>query len=433
MDVKLPNLGEGADSGTIVSILVKEGDQIQKDQTILELENEKAVAPIPSPQGGRIEKIHVKEGDKINVGQNILSLSSGDGEAAGEEESAEEKPKAKKKASKRREPEPEEQEEEEEEEEEEPEESTETVSTEVAAAPSIRKIARDIGLDLHRIKGSARGGRIVLEDIRRYIQRLQKLASQKSKSAAEGRSTPAPQQIDFSQWGEIAKKPMSQLRQVISRRMSENWNAVPHVTQFDDADITSVMELRKKHQKAYEEKGAHLTLTPFVLKAVVDTLKKHPVFNSSLDEVAQEIVYKEYFHVGIAVDTDAGLLVPVIRDVDKKSMFDLSKELEQLAAKARDRKISAEEMKGGTFTISNQGGIGGAHFTPIVNKPEVAILGLGRGSKKPVVAKDKIEPRLLLPLGLSYDHRVIDGGTAARFITDLVQILQNFPEDQVKL
>jgi pyruvate dehydrogenase E2 component (dihydrolipoamide acetyltransferase) len=223
------------------------------------------------------------------------------------------------------------------------------------------------------------------------------------------------------------------LRQTISRRMAESWNAVPRVTQFDDADITALNELRKKHAPAFEAKGARLTLTSFVVKAVVATLKKHPLFNSSLDEAAQEIVFKEYYHIGLAVDTEQGLIVPVLRDVDKKNLLQISKEVNDLAEKARARKVSLEELKGGTFTISNQGGIGGAHFTPIVNKPEVAILGLGRGAMKAVVRGQKIEPRLMLPLTISYDHRVIDGGAAARFTVDLVQALENFSEQDITL
>jgi pyruvate dehydrogenase E2 component (dihydrolipoamide acetyltransferase) len=244
---------------------------------------------------------------------------------------------------------------------------------------------------------------------------------------------PATEPIDFSKWGPVSRKPASQLRQVIARRMSESWQSVPRVTQFDEADITNLNALRKKYAEAYEKKGTRLTLTGFVLKIVVDTLKRHPVLNSSLDEAAQELVFKEYYHIGMAVDTEAGLLVPVIRDVDKKSILDLSKALEELAAKARERKVAAEDMRGGTFTISNQGGIGGAHFTPIVNKPEVAILGLGRGTMKPMVREDKIEPRLMLPLALSYDHRVIDGGAAARFTVDLVKAFETFNEEDVKI
>ena len=215
--------------------------------------------------------------------------------------------------------------------------------------------------------------------------------------------------------------------------MSESWNTVARVTQFDDIDFTKLGELRKKFAADYEKKGVKLTLTPFILKAVATTLKQHPIFNSSLDEAASEIILKEYIHLGIAVDTDQGLMVPVIRDVDKKSLFDLAKELEALATKARDRKITADDMKGGTFTISNQGAIGGGHFTPIINLPEVAILGLGRGALKPVVREGKVEIRLLTPVALSYDHRVVDGGSAARFTVDLVKAFENFDEAVVKI
>jgi pyruvate dehydrogenase E2 component (dihydrolipoamide acetyltransferase) len=301
------------------------------------------------------------------------------------------------------------------------------------ASPSVRKMARELGLDLSRVRGSEPGGRIVVGDLRAYIQRLLKAAAKPSPAAAGAPARPVAESIDFSKWGPVTKKPLTPLRQVIARRMWESWNVVPHVTQFDDADFTRLNELRKKFAADYEKKGAKLTLTPLVLKAIVETLKQHPIFNSSLDEVAQELVIKEYFHLGIAVDTEQGLIVPVIRDVDKKSVLELAKELEQLAAKARDRKITADEIKGGTFTISNQGAIGGAHFTPIVNKPEVAILGLGRGALKPVVRDGKVEVRMMTPLGLSYDHRVIDGGAAARFIVDLVKAMENFKEEMVKI
>jgi pyruvate dehydrogenase E2 component (dihydrolipoamide acetyltransferase) len=431
MDLKLPHLGEGADSGIVVNLFVKEGDQLTKDQGVLELENEKAVATIPSTASGTVTKLYVKPGDKISVGQRILTLTETGAPA--------QPPTAKTEKVKQRPPESEVVEETQREEEPEP------VSAETdtepkpglppAAAPSLRKLARDLGIDLAKVRGSARGGRIVLEDIRAYIQRLQRLATQPvaGASAAGQPPRPAPEQIDFSKWGSVLKKPLSPLRQVIARRMLENWNAIPHVTQFDDADITGLNELRKKYAPAYEQKATHLTLTSFVLKVVAATLQKHPIFNSSLDEVAQEMIIKEYYHIGVAVDTDAGLIVPVIRDVNKKNLIELSKELEELAGKARDRKVSAEELKGGTFTISNQGGIGGAHFTPIINRPEVAILGLGRGALKPVARAGKIEPRLMMPLGLSYDHRVIDGGAAARFIVDLVQGFQEFKEEDVRL
>ena len=431
MDLKLPNLGEGADSGTVVNIFVKEGDQLTKDQPVLELENEKAVATIPSTASGTITRIFVKTGDKLSVGQRILSLSdtgTTPAPAAPAKIEAASRPQVTEKEPVTEAPVVE------------THPAAETADHEpkpgvpLAAAPSIRKLARDLGIDLTKVRGSARGGRIVLEDVRAYIQRLQRLAVEPKAAVPGAPPAKAPaEQIDFSKWGPVAKQPLSPLRQVIARRMAENWNTVPRVTQFDEADITELDALRKKHAPAFEKQGARLTLTAFVLKIVADTLKKHTVFNSSLDEVAQEIVIKQYYHLGVAVDTDAGLIVPVIRDVDKKNLVELCKELEELARKARERKVSAEELKGGTFTISNQGGIGSAHFTPIVNKPEVAILGLGRGALKPVVRDSKIEPRLMLPLGLSYDHRVIDGGVAARFMVDLVKGFQGFKDTDVAI
>lgn len=427
MDLKLPKLGEGADSGVVVNIFVKEGDTITKDQPVIELENEKAVAAIPATDGGVVSKIYVKVGDKISAGQRILTLAGGASAPAAA-------PAAKPAPAKRLAPQPEP----------EVEEVVETVEDDSpapvaapVASPSLRRMARELGINLAKVRGSGPGGRIEMNDLRLYIQRLESAAA-KGKAAPAGAASAAPakpvaEQIDFSKWGPVTKKSVTTLRGVIARRMAENWNAIPHVTQFDDADFTKLNELRKKYAAAYEAKGTKLTLTPLVLKAVAATLKKHSIFNSSLDEVANEIVLKDYVHLGIAVDTEQGLIVPVIRDVDKKSVLELAKDLEALAQKARDRKVSADELKGGTFTISNQGAIGGAHFTPIVNKPEVAILGLGRGAMKPVVREGKIEARMMTPLGLSYDHRVIDGGSAARFIVDLVAALQDFSEDVVRL
>lgn len=420
-------MGEGADSGVVVSLLVKEGDRISEGQTILELENEKAVAPIPATATGIVTKIRVKEGDKISVGHVLLSIDTNGTEVKpAKQDTAAEAPRPRKVKPAVVE----------DEEVDEPEEDGVGRSeAEVAAAPSLRRIARELGIDLRRVRGSERGGRIVMADLRTYVQRLQSLASRpRAGAGVPDKAKAAPVEAeDFSKWGPITRKPLSQLRKVISQRMSESWRAVPRVTQFDEADITSLMDLRKKYQAAYEAKGARLTLTPLTLKAVVTALQKHPIFNSSLDETAGEIVFKQYYHIGVAVDTEAGLLVPVIRDVDKKDLVQLSREVEELAARARDRKLSLDEMKGGTFTISNQGGIGGGHFTPIVNAPEVAILGLGRGGLKAVVKGKQIEQRLMLPLAISYDHRVIDGGVAARFSVDLVQALENFGEREVRI
>lgn len=437
MDVKLPKLGEGADSGVVVNVFVKEGDTVALNQPILELENEKAVAAIPSTSAGVVSKVHVKSGDRISVGQRLVSIEGGAGAAApaaAPAPAASPAPTAPKRAAAKPAaapaPQPEAVED--------VEDDSEDVTPGVApvASPSIRKAAREFGINLAKIRGSALGGRIVSDDVRAYIQRLIATAAAAKAKPASATATPAKPaavQVDFSQWGPVTKKSITPLRQVIARRMLENWNAIPHVTQFDDIDFTKLNELRKKYAAAYEAKGSKLTLTPLVLKGIVEALKKHPVFNSSLDEVANEIVYKDYFHLGIAVDTEQGLIVPVIRDVDKKSVLEIAKELESLAAKARDRKISADELKGGTFTISNQGAIGGAHFTPIVNKPEVAILGMGRGALKPVVRDGKVEVRLMTPIGLSYDHRVIDGGSAARFTVDLVAALADFKEETVKI
>lgn len=428
MDVRLPNLGEGADSGSVVNMLVKEGDLIQAGQTILELENEKAVAPIPSPADGRVEKIRVKAGDKLSVGQIILTLASeAGGKPVATSPSASVETVRPRSVSKLDPPAP-------------------AVSTTAAenefsprsspagvpppAAPSIRKLAQELGIDLSRVRGSEAGGRIVLKDVRNYIERLQQIAfAAQSEKAPPAKAT--AESIDFAKWGPVHKQPVSSLRRIIGQRMAESWTTIPHVTQFEEADITDLMALRKKWGSAYEAQGARLTLTCFALEAVVQVLEKFPAFNASLDEAAQEIVFKDYFHIGLAVDTEAGLIVPVIRDVDRKSLLVLAKELGELAVRARDRKVSLEELKGGSFTISNQGGIGGAHFTPLVNKPEVAILGLGRGVLKPAVRGQQIEPRLMLPLCLSYDHRVIDGGQAARFIEELRKELEGFGEEKV--
>jgi pyruvate dehydrogenase E2 component (dihydrolipoamide acetyltransferase) len=231
----------------------------------------------------------------------------------------------------------------------------------------------------------------------------------------------------------VEAKKMSTLRKTISAKMVESWTRVPHVTQFDDADITRIMDLRTSHAAAFEKLGARLTVMPFALRAVAAALKQHPVLNASINEATGDIVYKQYYHIGMAVDTEHGLMVPVIRDVDKKSMLQLSQEVQQLADKARERKLSLEEMHGGSFSISNQGGLGGGYFTPIVNTPEVAILGMGRSTVRPVVRDGRIEPRTILPLGLSYDHRIIDGANAARFIVDLVRAFEQFPEDDLKI
>lgn len=419
MDVKVPKLGEGAESGVVVGLLVNEGDTIAKGQTILELESEKAVAPIPASESGVVQSIRVKVGDRISAGQTILVLASHGGAPPPAPQTATQTSPVV--ASVPPPPAPSR-----------PFTAASLSGPQPPASPSVRKMAEDLGIDLRRLSGSQRGGRVTVADLRQFVQQLLNLADGPPQSpapsvTAASPANPAPS-IDFSQWGPVTRKPMSSLRKVISRRMTENWTTIPHVTQFEDVDVTRLMALRKKHAAAYEAKGAKLTLTPLILKALAATLKSHPAFNASLDETAEEIVYKDYVHLGVAVDTEAGLIVPVIRDADRKSVLALSQELETLARKARDRKLSADELKGGTFTVSNQGGIGGAHFTPIVNKPEAAILGLGRSTAKAVVVDGKIEARTMMPIAISYDHRLIDGGAAARFTVDLSQAITGLDE-----
>ncbi|MGA4645532.1 2-oxo acid dehydrogenase subunit E2 [Limisphaera sp. 4302-co] len=454
MDIKLPPLGEGADSGVVVSVLVKPGDTVSPGQPLLELENEKAIATIPAEHAGTVVEVCVKPGEKVSVGQRILKLQTGAG-AAPAEAGASKPAESRRRAAKPAAPPPEEVEEPAEEgaaagfehavevEEEEEEEAPRPVAAPVAP-PSVRRLARELGIDLSKVRGTDPGGRITRQDLRNYIQRLQRIAvkykqvvsRQPAPAAAPAAAPPGPppaEPVDFSKWGPVRREPLTTLREVIARRMWQSWNAIPHVTQFDEADFTRINELRKAHAGAYEQKGVKLTVTPFIVRAVVETLRKHPVFNSSLDEVARELVVKEYYHIGLAVDTEHGLLVPVLRDADKKSLLELAREIESLAQRARERKLAREEMQGGSFTISNQGAIGGGHFTPIVNRPEVAILGVGRGTVKPVVRDGQVTPRLMVPLAVSYDHRVIDGGSAARFIVDLVRALEDFPEDAVRL
>lgn len=447
MEIRVPTLAEGVEEGTVVSVLVKEGDTINANDTVVELETNKAVAPIPAEEGGTVTKVHVKEGDVVPVGGVLVSLG---GEAASEAPKTEkdsaptpsqQKPEEKKQDSK-----------EQKETSEKPAAKSSDSSSSKASAgdfkfksptgqeppasPSVRKIARELGIDLRLVRGTESGGRVCREDLKNYIAALQeaaKNASSAKASSSEPKKKAAPKLPDFSKWGPVRKEKLTPLRKTISGAMSNSWSTVPRITQFDDLNLTPVMDLRKKHVKEYEKKGTKLTVTGFVIKAIANTLKKNPVFNSSLDEAAGEIVFKDYVHIGIAVDTEHGLMVPVLRDADKKSLLDISKELAELAAKTRDRKIGIEEMQGASFTISNQGGIGGKHFTPIVNVPEVAIIGLGRAYGAPVYVGDELKKQMLMPIGLSYDHRVIDGAKAAKFVVDLAEELQNFSSKDAAL
>jgi pyruvate dehydrogenase E2 component (dihydrolipoamide acetyltransferase) len=300
-----------------------------------------------------------------------------------------------------------------------------------AASPTIRRLARDLGIDLARVHGTARGGRIVLGDLRDYIARLQKAAPQTRAGAS--REAEAEKAVDFSRWGPVQITRATGLRKTIASRMADSWGRIPHVTQFADADITDLTALRKRYAPAYKEKGARLTLTPVILKAVSRVLAAHPIINSSWDEESASIVARRYIHIGLAVDTPAGLLVPVLRDVDRKSVLELALEIEELGDRARQRKITKDEMQGGGFTVSNQGGIGGAHFTPIINAPEAAILGLGRARELPVIVDGEVRPRTMLPVTLSHDHRIIDGADGVRFLVALIDAIETFPEAELRL
>ncbi len=438
MEIRLPQLGEGADTGVVVNILVKVGEAVKKNQTLIELESGKAVAPIPSTGDGTIQSLSVKQGDKVSVGQLIATLT-GSGSSSATSAGAAPKtasfsaPVPQQNIPQTQQP-------------------SFTHATlpgaSVAyqyqsqsgfpppASPSVRAIARDLGIDLGRVRGTENGGRIGLADLRNYFVQIQALAFAASSQSGAVPATVAldtSESVDFSKWGPVTKKPLTSLRRTIAKHLHDSWNAIPHVTQFDEADVTLISQLRKKHAPDYEKKGANLTLTAIILKAVCVALKKHPVINSSLDLEKNELILKNYVHLGVAVDTEQGLIVPVIRDADRKSIFELAFELGQLAEKTRQRKVSSEELRGGTFTISNLGGIGGGHFTPIINKPEVAILGVGRGVPKAVAREGKVEIRSLMPVCVSYDHRIIDGADGARFTRSFIDALEKISESDIQL
>ncbi len=424
LEVKLPALADGVEAGDILNVLVKEGDVIQADDPIVELESEKATVAVPSPEAGRVMRVLVKAGDKVRVGETLIWLetSATSAEAAPSPAPTQEKPQP---AS--------------------PETAASTVVAAVTepltqlvqplapsivadedfipASPAVRRIAREIGLDLRRVKGSGKNGRILIEDLDPYIEEyVRKRAGQ----MGPGVGVAAPELPDFAQWGPIRRVKVDSIRRKIAEHLSQAWLTIPHVHQFHEADITDLLALQKRHRERVKQLGAPLTLTPFLMKAVVMALKEFPEFNASFDARSEEIIYKDYYHLGIAVDTPAGLIVPVIRDIDKKTIVELALELADVAQRTRDRKVTLEELRGSTFTISNLGSIGGGHFTPIVNSPEVAILGVGRASKRLVLVEGQVTERSILPLCVGYDHRVIDGAVGARFIVRVAEVLENF-------
>jgi len=436
-EFKLPELGENIDSGDLVRLMISAGARVSEGQPVMELETDKAVVEVPSSVSGVVREIKVKEGEKVKVGEVIFTLEGGAAAVAEaprrhepvEHVSGQQGARLAFQLAMRAEGKTEEQalppdhpvaapvtfsm----------PVQLEKVAGTErhdpVPAAPHVRRLARELGVDIHVVQGSGPGGRISEDDVKLYTKNAIAAAS----AAAQAPAAPAGAQVvfepelpDFSKWGKTERVSIRGVRRKTAEHLRQAWNTIPHVTQQDRADITELEQLRAKFAPRAEEAGGKMTVTAIALKVCASALKVFPQFNASIDMKHEEIVYKQYINIGVAVDTDRGLLVPVIRDVDKKNIVELAAEMTQLSKKARDRKLTPAEMEGGTFTITNLGGIGGTGFSPIVNHPEVAILGLSRSRMEPEWVNNKFEPRLILPLSLSYDHRLIDGADAARFL-----------------
>ncbi len=435
VEVRLPEISENVDAGDVTKVLVAPGDVVAVDQPLIELETEKAVFEVPSTAAGVISAIELKPGDSVKVGGVIAKIET-DAKATKATEApkpapapvptpppaappppAREAPRA---AAPAEEP------------------TADSIRTTVAAvaqdsgmpapaSPTVRRLARELGVDINQVRGSGPSGRISSEDVQSFAKAIITSAtSGAARPASGGVTTTAARALpDFTRYGEFERTPMSKVRTLTAQNMAYAWTTVPHVTQHDDADITVLEAARKKHAASVEAAGGKLTMTSILVKVCAAALKRFPDFNASIDTARGEIVHKKYFNVGIAVDTERGLLVPVLRDVDRKNLVALSVEVTQLAEKARTKRIMPDDLEGGNFTISNLGGIGGTAFTPIVNAPEVAILGVSRSTTQPVYVNGSFEPRLILPLSLSYDHRLIDGASAARFLRWVCEALED--------
>ncbi|MEE3320438.1 MAG: dihydrolipoyllysine-residue acetyltransferase [Pseudomonadota bacterium] len=422
--VTVPDLGdiEGAE---IIEVSVAAGDVLEAEQVIAVLESDKASLEIPAPQAGTVESVTIKVGDKVSTGDALLTLTvsgesaeSGEQEAAGsasaasepqsdatgKQEQAQQQAEPAKKASATSA-------------------AASSPSKSVHAGPAVRKLAREMGVDLAQVPGTGPKERILKEDVHAWVK--QRLENQPAASAGGGGLSLDLPEIDFSQFGDIEREELNKLRKVSAQNLHRSWLTIPHVTQHDNADITDLEAFRKQQNKALEREGVKLTMLAFLVAACAKALKAFPRFNSSLENSGEALIHKHYINIGIAVDTPNGLVVPVIKDADKKTLKEIAVEMGDLAEKARNRKLTPADMKGGTFSISSLGGIGGTAFTPIVNWPEVAILGVSRSDMQPVWDGSQFVPRLTLPLSLSYDHRVIDGADAARFTTYLSQLLSD--------
>ena len=426
----LPDLGENIASGDVVSVLVKAGDVVSPGQAVLEVETDKAVIEVPCPPGGVIEEVLVKKGETVNVGQALLSLGESGSQPVAPKPVA---PQPATKAVAAAKPSP-------------VVESDETVAVKQSspapqspspvvasngeaksatlvsdvinpAGPAVRRLARELGVDLGRVSGTGPSGRIVREDVVAAVRRAGGQAGSNSRTVRSG-----GEQDD---WGPIHREKMSRMRKTIATNMVRSVATIPHLTNFDDADVTELERLRKDSAAEYAKSDVKLTALAFVVKAVSLSLKQHPSVNSTVDMEKGELVYKDYVNIGLAVDTSRGLVVPVLRDCDQQSIPQIAQEIAKTAEKAKNAQYGVEDLRGGTFTISNLGAIGGTYSTPIINHPEVAILLLGRSRKLPIVYEDRVEPRLMMPLSLSYDHRVIDGAMAARFLKEVIGYLES--------
>ena len=431
IEFRLPELGEGIESGQVIEVLVAPGDRVTLEQPLLEVETDKAAVEIPSPADGTVVDILVSAGDTVAINEVLVRID-GDSEdkepasvepdaSAAVDEAEEESPAAAEKPALERKPAKEEKKP-----------SLPRVprtdsaalpgSLKVAAAPSVRRLARELGLELSSVSGTGPRGRILEKDVKAHAK-----AIIRSASSAQGAAPAEPELPDFSRWGETVTESFSTVRKLTAERLTQAW-AAPHVTQFDKADATRLEELRKLNKEKVTEAGGSLTVTAILVKALSRALLEFPKFNSSIHMGSRTIVYKKYVNIGVAVDTERGLLVPVIRGVDKKDITQISVELTDISSRAREKKLSADRLQGGSFTITNLGGIGGTFFTPILNPPEVAILGVSRSSVEPVYVDGEFMPKLMLPLSLSYDHRIIDGAEAARFLRWLCEMLEGSPE-----
>ena len=433
-DFKIPELGENINTALVAKVLIKVGDFVEIDQTVLEVETDKATIDVPSDISGKVVELKVNEGDTINIGQVIFSVETPSNiaqeaieitKSPEKQETITENIDIQENKS-------------------EPEvavvnvdssstdSKTAIISIEnqppillnaAPAAPSVRRLAREIGVDVNQIKGNGLGGRILLDDVKAFSKNLHLKRNEMQQSVSyEQGLQPLP---DFTKFGDVETKAMSNIRQKTAEHLSYAWHTIPHVTQFDKADITQLEEFRKNYAKTAEKFGVKLTVTAILVKIISSALKNFPQFNASVDMQNKTLIYKKYFNIGIAVDTDFGLIVPVIKNVDRLNIIEISKEINEIAEKARNKKVSVADLQGGCFTITNLGGIGGTAFTPIVNSPEVAILGISKGSIEPVYINGKFEPRLMLPLSLSYDHRIIDGADGIRFLRWIIEALEN--------